>query len=195
MFSVARAAWMLRYFGATNVRILNGGLKKWIAENRPLAKNAPQDPISEEGDFSYSVKDPSRCILDVSHMHAVARELFHGGSNGRVQVLDARSADRFNAKVPEPRAGVRSGSIKNSINVPFNLLVNDDGTFKSELEIDAIFKARGVNYEAELINSCGSGVTACVVDLGLKLNSAANSKIYDGSWSEYGAVAEPDLNK
>lgn len=132
MFSVARAAWMLRYFGAQNVRILNGGLKKWIKEDRPLAKNAAQQPVSADGDFGFSVKDPSRCILDIKQMHSVAKELYHGGSSGKVQVLDARSADRFNAKVAEPRPGVRSGSIRNSINVPFNLLVNEDGTFKSE---------------------------------------------------------------
>ena len=129
-------------------------------------------------------------------MHAIAKDLYKRGSiSGPVQVLDARGAPRFNGEVAEPRQGVRSGSIKNSINVPFNLLVNDDGTFKNEEELNIIFADRGVNYDSEIVNSCGSGVTACVVELGLKLSGATNTKIYDGSWSEYGSVPEPDFTK
>ena len=99
------------------------------------------------------------------------------------------------ARVPEPRPGMRGGHIKNSINVPFNLLVNVDGTFKTEEEIRDIFAKRGVDFNAQIINSCGSGVTACVLDLGLALQGVTKSSIYDGSWSEYGAIDEPDFSK
>ena len=134
--------------------------------------------------------------MDIADMHEVARKLYNSNGNDVGQmVLDARSKERFYAEVPEPRPGLRGGSIKNSINVPATILVNADGTMKSAEELLAIFSERKVNLNSELICSCGSGVTACIVNLGLKLIGAGNTRIYDGSWSEYGSVAEPDFSK
>jgi thiosulfate/3-mercaptopyruvate sulfurtransferase len=108
--------------------------------------------------------------------------------------LDARGAPRFNGEVPEPRPGVRSGCIKNSINLPFTKLVNEDGTLKSNEELREIFKSRDIDFSNQIINTCGSGVTACVLELGLGI-LGTQSKVYDGSWSEYGSIDEPKFKK
>ena len=115
-----------------------------------------------------------------------------------MQILDARGIQRFYGKVPEPREGVRSGHIASSINLPFGLLVNPNGTVKETPVLETIFRGVGVDLtKKETINSCGSGVTACILDLGLTLcgagSSAPKSCIYDGSWSEYGTVEEPEF--
>lgn len=194
LFSVARAAWMFRYFGADNVRILNGGLKKWVAESNPT-ESGYQDKHgsgSHDGDFGYQVKDASSCILDIKEMHTLAGQLYN--EDFSTQVLDARGSARFNAEVPEPRPGVRGGCIKNSMNLPFNKLVNENGTMKSNEELQEIFKGLGVDHSKPIVNTCGSGVTACVLELGLAI-LGTHSKVYDGSWSEYGSVDEPDFKK
>ena len=131
MFSVARAAWMLRFFGATSVRILEGGGKKWLAEGRQMVGGKQVTFIPSDGDYNFSPVKDSDCILNIKEMHIIAHSLYHN-TDGPQQILDARAPPRFNGEVAEPRPGVRSGSIKNSINVPFNILVNEDGTFKSE---------------------------------------------------------------
>ena len=129
-------------------------------------------------------------------MHSAAKELYNG-TQGELQVLDARAPARFNGEAKEPRAGVRSGSIKNSINVPFNIL-QENGCMKGEEDLKKAFSDQGVNLNASvpIINTCGSGVTACIVDLGLKLAGVdrSMSRIYDGSWSEYGSVEEPKFD-
>lgn len=135
MLAVARCAWMLRYFGATNVRILDGGLKKWVADGRSVIENVPMDATvydKKDGDYSYSVDHPDRCILDVGVMHKYAGKLHRagGGQSLDFQIVDARSKERFDGAVKEPRPGLRSGSINHSLNLPFNMLLNQDGTFK-----------------------------------------------------------------
>ena len=131
-------------------------------------------------------------------MHAAANLLYHG-NQGELQIVDARGAPRFLGKVDEPRAGVRKGNIKNSINVPFNLLVAENGTMKSENDLKQVFLDAGINLNPgePIINTCGSGVTACVVDLGLKLSGVDQhkSRVYDGSWTEYGSVDEPNFDE
>jgi len=99
--------------------------------------------------------------------------------------VDARGAQRFNGEVPEPRKGVRSGHITGSKNLPFTELLNENGTLKSDKELAQVFKAKGIDTTLPIINTCGSGVTACIVDLGLKIMGAEKSRIYDGSWTEY----------
>jgi len=99
-------------------------------------------------------------------MHNAAHDLYHS-KDGAIQVVDARSAERFTGAVAEPRAGVRSGGIKNANNVPFNLLVDPaTGMMRSDEEIRAVFEKQGVNMDKPIINTCGSGVTACVLELG-----------------------------
>ena len=149
MFSVARVAWMLRYFGAKNVRILDGGLKKWKAEGRKVVggdqvKHGEVLP-NDKGDYSFTEADKSIHIESIEKMHNVARLLHHSSDHDNIIVLDARSAGRFTGIDPEPYAGLRSGAIRNSINIPFTNLVNEDGTLKTTKEIDAILKKDGVH--------------------------------------------------
>lgn len=118
-FTVGRAHWMLRYFGAEHVRILNGGLKKWVAEGRPLFKGdyVPGQGLQQEGDYNYEVVNPSMAVLDIKEVHKAAYYVNHKATD--LQILDARAPPRFNGEVPEPRKGVRSGNITGSKNVFF----------------------------------------------------------------------------
>ena len=190
---------MLRYFGATNVRILDGGLKKWKAEGRPVVGGDQQKlgtvQPNDKGDYNYAVVNESLAIREVSKIHDIARFLHLSSNHDLEQIIDSRSNDRFLGDHPDNRPGVRSGNIKNSINIPGTSLVNPDGTLKSTEEMAAIFKRSNVNLNAELVSMCDNGITACVVDLGLRLNGAKNTKIYDGSWAEYGSIPEPDFER
>ena len=106
------------------------------------------------------------------------------------KVIDARSKERFNGKVPEPRKGLRSGNIKNSFCIPFNLCLYEDKTFKSKEDLRLIFETCVKNIkEKDIVFSCGSGVTACVLALAYSLiNDKYHPCIYDGSWAEYGII-------
>lgn len=196
MFSVARAAYMLRFFGATDVRILNGGMKKWLAEGRETHSGPVENPPSEQtgGDYSYEVVDSGKVIMDITDMHRLTGELYNAPGPGSLdfQIIDARPNDRFTGKVAETRPGLRSGGMKNAFNVPFASLIAEDGTLKSEQELRATFADVGVDLSKETVHTCGSGVTACIVDLTMKtLGHEENHRVYDGSWSEYGSKDEP----
>lgn len=121
--------------------------------------------------------------MDINDVHKVAFYITKKTTNW--QILDARGAARFNGEVPEPRKGVRSGHISGSTNLPFNELVDDNGCLKSDKELAKIFTEKGIDTTLPVVNSCGSGVTACVLDLGLSILGAEKSIIYDGSWTEY----------
>lgn len=134
-FTVGRCAWMMRFFGAEHVRILNGGLKKWMAEKRPVFSGdyVPGKGLPEGGDYSYTAVNPNMVVMDINQVHKTAYYIHHGASN--TQITDARAPPRFNGEVPEPRAGLRSGHITGSKNVPFASFSNPDGTLKSDKEI------------------------------------------------------------
>ena len=108
----------------------------------------------------------------------------------KFKVIDARSKERFEGKVPEPRIGLRSGSIENSFCIPFSNCLNPDKTFKNKNELKNIFKSYVKNTdEQNIVFSCGSGVTACVLALAYSLiNDKYHPCIYDGSWAEYGLI-------
>ena len=107
------------------------------------------------------------------------------------QILDARSAPRFRGEVEEPRAGLRSGHIPGSLNLPFGNLLNPDGTMKPPADLRAAMEAAGVDLSRPVITSCGSGVTAAILSLALEILGHRNHSLYDGSWTEWGAY--PDL--
>jgi len=139
-FTVGRAAWMLRYFGAEHVRILNGGLKKWLAEKRPLYSGdyVPGKGLPDGGDYNYKAVNPKMLVMDINQVHRQAYYIHHGATDA--QILDARAPPRFNGEVPEPRAGLRSGHITGSKNVFFGTLSNPDGTLKSDKDIAKVKK-------------------------------------------------------
>ena len=185
MFSVARCAWMLRYFGAGNVRIMNGGLQKWLKEGRPVFSGpySVGEGLPESGDYSYAPVDTSALISDISRVHEVAGKIVGGDSSW--QITDARAAARFNGEMPEPR-NMRAGHISGSKNVPYSDLVDKEtGCLKSEDELKQVFASKGIDLDKSTVHSCGSGVTACIVELAYSISGGSKSAIYDGSWSEY----------
>jgi thiosulfate/3-mercaptopyruvate sulfurtransferase len=112
-------------------------------------------------------------------------------STGSAQIVDARASARFAGAAPEPRPGLRAGHIPNSHNVPYDLLLGPDKTLKSADEIRAIFEAAGVDMAKPMVTTCGSGVTAAVLSLGLAVNGRLDTGLYDGSWTEWGG--DPSL--
>lgn len=132
-------------------------------------------------------------ILDINRIHELAYNITKQGQNA--QILDARPAARFNGEVPEPRKGIRSGHISGSKNLPFGELIDANGCLKSEDELAKIFEGKGIDPTKPTVNSCGSGVTACILDLALSVMGGQKSAIYDGSWTEYGQIDEPDFDK
>jgi thiosulfate/3-mercaptopyruvate sulfurtransferase len=178
--TAARAWWMLRSFGAHQVAILDGGFAKWQAEGRPVESGRPE---VRHGHFT-ALPD-AQAVVDKGFM---LRNL-GGGSH---QVLDARSAERFAGGGPDAH-GVPGGHIPGSTNLPYGRLFNADGTYKQGEALRAEFEAAGVDLAKPLVTSCGSGVTACVLLFGAHLLGRNDVKLYDGSWSEWGA--DPDTPK
>lgn len=175
LFSAARPWWMLRSFGHDNVAILDGGLPKWKAENRPLTSDIPD---FEPAHFKARYRDSMMCDAG-----AVLKNL----ETFEKQILDARAAGRFSGDEPEPRPNSRSGHIPGSLNLPFNLLLDsEDQTVLSAVQLQQKFADAGIEFEKPVITSCGSGVTACILALGLHLIGKDDVTVYDGSWSEWG---------
>ena len=168
------------YFGHKSemVHVLNGGLKKWIKEKRKITMDLQNIEISE-----YKGSENKELIKNI-------KMIDQNIDTQEFKVIDARSRERFEGKIPEPREGLRSGNIKNSLCLPFNECLNDDKTFKNKNDLQMIFNAYTKNnQETEIVFSCGSGVTACVLALAYSLiNDKYRPCIYDGSWAEYGKI-------
>ena len=168
------------YFGhdPNLVHVLNGGLKKWIKENKKTTKKITNIKRSDYKGFEKRelVKDKELINQNIEKQE--------------FRVIDARSRERFEGKAPEPRKGLRSGSIKDSLCIPFNHCLNENKLFKSKEELRLIFETCSKNInEKNIVFSCGSGVTACVLALAYSLiNDKYQPCIYDGSWAEYGII-------
>ena len=176
LYSAARVWWMFRTMGHDDVAVLNGGLKKWRAEHRPLEDLPP--PLRTARHFTPRFR--TDLIRDWSDVKGLI-------GDATTQIVDARAAPRFAGSVPEPRAGLRAGHIPSSKNVPFQGLLNADGTLKPVAELRAIFKAAGVDEARPVVASCGSGVTAGVVAFALAQLGHPDTAVYDGSWTEWGS--------
>lgn len=175
LFSAARAWWMFKVFGHEDVAILDGGLPKWKSESRPLEDGPARKP--QERHFTARFRS-----MMVRGQKDVAAAL----KTGTAQVADARSGTRFRGEEVEPRPGVRAGHMPGAKNVHYASLLKPDGTLKSPPEIEAVFAASGIDLAKPVITSCGSGITAAILSLGLTLTGARNHALYDGSWTEWG---------
>lgn len=180
LYSAARVWWMFRAMGHEEVRVLNGGLKKWKAEGRPLEDGEAR----RRGERHFTAMLNAELVRDVHDVKGLI-------ASKAAQIVDARAAARFEGSAPEPRKGLRSGRIPGSRNVPFATLLNPDGTLKGEAELAAIFAKAGVEVGKPVVASCGSGVTAGVVALALAILGRPDAAVYDGSWTEWGA--DPSL--
>jgi thiosulfate/3-mercaptopyruvate sulfurtransferase len=178
LYSAARVWWTFRVFGTHSVFILDGGLPKWKAEGRAL----------ETGE----AKRPPRQFHAAMNVEAVAMlaDVRMAIADHSMQIVDARSADRFAGRAPEPRPGLRSGHMPGSFNVPSQRVV-ENGRLASRERIEAAFTAAGVDLDKPIITSCGSGVTAAILSLALESIGRPPKRLYDGSWSEWGS--RPDL--
>lgn len=176
LMSAARPWWMFRVFGHDRVSVLDGGLPKWKREGRPLT-NAPSAAVPGK-------RFTPRFRPELVRSKA---QLLENLNTRAEQVLDARAAGRFQGTAPEPRQGLRSGHIPASCNLPFNRLVDpNDQTMASPETLKQLFREAGIDPAKPVVTTCGSGVTACVLALGLERIGAKTVAIYDGSWSEWG---------
>ena len=175
LFSAARVWWLFRLMGQDNIAVLDGGMKKWQAEGRPVDA---EPPVIRDRHMTVQ-RQPQR-VKDVTQVSSASKL-------GDYVIIDARGAERFQGAVPEPREGIRSGHIPGSRNVPFSTLLNADGTLKSIDDTRAIFEAAGVDLTKPVITTCGSGVTAAILSLSLERLGKTDHSLYDGSWSEWGA--------
>jgi len=177
LFSSPRVCWTFHYFGATNAFILEGGLPKWKAEGRPTEAGAVT-----RAPRRFAARMPPPVVASLADVQTALR-------TGATQVVDARSPDRFRGEVPEQRAGVRSGHMPGSLNVPSSAVVKDGALLPAE-RLKQAFIAGGVDIERPVITSCGSGVSAAILWFALDALGRTPKALYDGSWSEWGARAD-----
>ncbi|MEH2519739.1 thiosulfate/3-mercaptopyruvate sulfurtransferase [Bradyrhizobium sp. AZCC 1610] len=174
-----RVWWMFLSFGK-DVRVLNGGLKKWVAEGRKVEKG---EVTPKPATF--------RATFDARRTRSM-QQLVANLSSRAEQVIDARANERYQGKVAEPRPGLRSGHIPGSLSLPYNNLFDaSTGTMKSLDELRTAFLGAGVKLDVPIVTSCGSGVSAAVLTLVLYRLGVENPALYDGSWTEWGAADGP----
>ena len=177
-----RAWWTFRAFGHAHVRVLDGGLKRWVAEGRLV--NA--DKVAR-----------APAVFHARYEGARVRNRAEMESNvvsGREQMVDARARERYEGSVAEPWPGRRAGRIPTSLNVPFNMLYEaETGLLKSADQLRDVFKAAGVDPKRPIVTTCGSGVTAAVITLALARIGLNDTALYDGSWAEWGLPDGPEV--
>ncbi|MEM7679951.1 MAG: rhodanese-like domain-containing protein [Pseudomonadota bacterium] len=171
----ARAWWMFRVFGHEQVAVLNGGLPAWIKEGFEINTSQP-DPAPK-----------AKYIANFQEHLVVNIEAVKEATESHTLILDARASDRFSGDEQEPRSGMRAGHIPSAQNVPCMTLIDQNtGKLKSDDQLREIFESVGFKLGIDIITTCGSGITACVIALALYKINHKNTPVYDGSWSEWG---------
>ena len=174
--AAARVWWTFRVFGHDDVCLLNGGMKTWLAESRPVTDEAPAPQPA-----AYAAVKNNVLVRDIEQMLANVE-------SGNEQVIDARAKERFEGTAPEPREGARSGHIPGSLNLPFVQFFDEDRNFvmRDAEELTQAIAAAGLDLDRPITASCGSCVTASMLAFGLFLLGKKDVAVYDGSWSEWG---------
>ena len=174
LLSAARVWWMFRLMGKSDIAVLDGGLPKWQADGH---ETEDMPPILR--DRHITVQRQAHMVKDVTQVAAASKLGDH-------EIVDVRSAERFRGEAPEPREGLRSGHIPGSRNLYYGDLLNADGTMKSNDTLKSLMDAAGIDLKKPIISTCGSGVTAAILDLALERIGHRRHAVYDGSWSEWG---------
>lgn len=172
----ARVWWMFRVMGHADVAVLDGGFEAWRAAGGGIEDLPPH----YMADRHFTVRPRRDLVRDLDQMKQTV-------DAGSAQIVDARSAGRFNGTAPEPRPGLRGGHMPGSLNVPYGEVLAPDGRFKPEADIRAVFEKAGVDLSKPIINTCGSGVTAAILALAQSVAGHDGAAVYDGSWTEWGA--------
>lgn len=175
MFTAPRVWWMFRVMGAKNVFVLDGGIDGWKRSGRPLTKDIPDHAA---GTFNAELDETA--VVRLNEM----RDIVSGRSS---QIADARGAGRFTGDEAEPRGGMRSGHMPGARNIPVFSL-SENGHLRTIEELRRIIKAAGIDASGPVVTTCGSGVTAAVITLALQSLGNDQTRLYDGSWSEWGAL-------
>ncbi len=184
IYSSPRVWWMFRVFGHERVSVLDGGLAAWHRASHPTTAERTAAAASE---FSAKLQAPLLTGID-----AVRGAVDGGGP----RIVDVRPPARFAGSQPEPRPGVRGGHMPGAINLPFGQLLTVEGdSFLPRDELVEHFRAAGIGDETDVITTCGSGVTACILSLGLHLTGHQRWSVYDGSWTEWGSREDTQVEK
>ncbi|MFI5012872.1 MAG: 3-mercaptopyruvate sulfurtransferase [Hyphomicrobiales bacterium] len=180
LFSAPRVWWMLRVFGARDVRILDGGFPKWQGEGRPIQSG----PV-KRAPAAFAASFDAGAVADRSRVRAALE-------TGAAQVIDARSAERFSGAAPELRAGIPSGHMPGAMNAPYASLL-DKGRLKSPAELADMLDRTGLDRHRPVITSCGSGVSAAIISLALDELGTPAKALYDGSWTEWASTKGSEI--
>ena len=172
IFSAPRVWWSFLAMGHKDIAVLDGGFPKWKAEGRPLEQGAAKPHAK-----SFAPHFESGLVRDFAAVNAAL---------GKTQILDARSNSRFTGEEKEPRPGLKSGHMPGAVNVHWRSLLNPDSTLKDDHALQQIFAEKGVDLRAPIITSCGSGISAAIIQLALAKLGARQVSLYDGSWAEWG---------
>jgi len=175
IYSSPRAWWLFKAFGHDNIAVLDGGFLAWQKANYKVERK--QNYVGNLGNFEANLRSGVMKFFDDIKIES---------QNQQSIIIDARSKARFKSLVPEPREGLRSGTIPNSVNIPHEELLIDQ-QFKKVEDLEAIFK-KFANQDDQITFSCGSGITACVLALGAEMAGYKNLSVYDGSWTEWGSL-------
>ena len=178
LFSAARVWWMFRAFGHNDIRVLDGGLPAWVEMGQHVeGTTSDKESLGDVANSRFIAKDPSEFVVSLAQMK-------ENSQSGESLVLDARSRGRFLGQLPEPRPGLASGHMPNSISLSYDELISE-GRLKDVSALKQIFTNRGITSETPLISSCGSGVTAAIITLALDECGFGLHRLYDGSWSQW----------
>ena len=174
LFSAPRVWWLFKLMGQMDIAVLDGGFPKWQAEGHPVEDLPP------------ILRDRHMMVRRQNHMFKDVTQVSAASKLGESEIVDARSPGRFYGTDPEPRPGLRAGHIPGSKNVFYKDLLKADDTMKSPDEMRQVFLEAGVDLDKPVITSCGSGVTAAILSLGLTRMGKTDHSLYDGSWTEWG---------